>query len=270
MAYETTSVRFTKEKQHFFINAFEVPGIQNASIDYQQPVIQVKGAGLANKFYIPKGPQVGNLSISSFLVTDDIFLPFTGVSPFNCYLVENTNQPQNNFGAESAYLTSYSTRYSIGELPQINVNAVVLGDIGRIPVSGFIDNARRLKMPGPGCLELNLADISTNRITSYDLSFAISRNAIFKIGSTLPVNVIQSPMEATCNFQLEVDKFTANHLKSYPYIKKQQNLSLSIKTYDTSENIVTYNVQNIELLGQSYSATVDGNVAVNLQYKGCL
>lgn len=265
--------RVSRENQHFFLNSAEIPGVQTFTADYQQNVATFKALGMNNSKLFPRGIQAGNIGISSLLISDDNFLPLTGVASFEGFVTQRTNDLGANFGFTSAYLTSYSSRYSFGSLPTIDINATVFGDMGKLILftQDIVNTPFILKVPGPGCVTINLDDYTTNRLTAYTVDLTVNRNPIFGIGDRYPKEVkINYPIEVACSFQLEVNDYNFKKLRDYPYNKTVENLSLTVKSYDTEETVTSYSFNDLECVGQSYNSTVDDNLLLNLSYKGLI
>ena len=264
--------RVTKENQHFFLNSVEIPGIQNFTADSPANVGMVKFFGMRNAGFLPNGEQVGNISLSASLITDDQFISLTGANGFNGFILKERDAFSDNFAFTSGFMTSYSSKYSFGQLPQIDVSAVIFGDIGKLTLAeSTLTQPLQLKIPGPGCVDISINDFATSRVLGYDLNISIPRAAIFTLGNRYPTRVVRTwPMEVSCNFQVEVNTFEYNKLRDYPYNKRVENLTLSIRAYDTNSTIASYSFSNLELLSQNYTTNVDSNAVLNLKYNGLI
>jgi hypothetical protein len=282
--------RITKESQRLFISDQEIPGVQNVRGDYTLSAPTLKYIGLRNAEFSLDGPQVGNFGVSTLLISQDFFLKYTGQSGFNGYVLKSKptlhmigENNVDNFSFNSGYLTSYSSRCSVGEIPQIDVNFNVLGNIGRLSsmesndINNDLNNISQknsnipLKIISPGSITLSLDEINTNRILNYDLSININRNSIYSLGDKKPIKVeINYPIEVNLNFQMEIDRYNVRNLHDFPFNREPKIISININDFNTDENILNYSFNNMLLISEVYNSNVNNNVIVNLSYKGYL
>jgi len=265
------SSRTNRENQHFFINNVEMVGVQSVEGDFNVNPQGMKFLGMANTTQFPRGATVGNLGISSLLISNDNYLSLTGDAGFNGFILKNTDSFEDNFSFASGYLTSYASRYSIGQIPTIEVSAIIFGDMGksRVKTMPVLDSSPQIiKVPGQGCFDINIDDFQSNRLISYDINIGINRIPVYGLGSRLPINVYRSnPVDVSCSFQIQVSDYDYNRMLDYPYNKSVKDLTLAIRAFDTNETITSYSFNNLELVGQTYSAKIDDEVILNLQYK---
>lgn len=273
-----TQLALGKEDQRFFINNNEIPGVQNVRAEYANNASLLKYCGISTYKHIPRGMQVGGVSVSQLLLTNDILSNYTGNSGINGYIVKNKENKEYNVAFTSGYLTNYSCSYSFGSLPQCGANFIVFGDIGNISTAETVSDLNlistghsslTLKIPGPGSTTISIDEFSNNRVLAYDLSIAVNRNPIYKIGSRQPVYVqIAPPLEITCNFQVEINDYVLQSLKKYPLQEQVENLSLTVKDFRTEETIQSYVFNNLYLAAEVYETNINGFGAVNVQFKG--
>lgn len=270
--------RITKENQRFFLNTTEIPGIQSFRGGYNvpyQPMVYLGESGQVNM--LPVGAQAGSFSISTALISNDLWIPLTGNTGFNGYVIQRRNDIDNTFGFQSGYLTSYTSSYKIGQIPTIEIEAVAFKSAGRISAANYAEDfdvitlgetAALLKIPGPGSVTLNLDEFTTNRVLGYDLSILCARNPMYQLGSRIPWAVeINYPIEVQCNFQIDLSDYQPKNVTDFPFSTVTKNLTLTVKTFDTDAVITTYAFNNLKLESEQYEATVDNSVKMNLQYK---
>jgi hypothetical protein len=265
--------RLTKENQHFFLNQVEIPGIQSVNADNQTNGSALKFLGMTSTTFLPRGFQAGNVSTSSLMIGTDRFLPLTGDSAFTGIIATDSLDLSENFSFVSAYLTSYSSKYSFGNLPTIDMSAVVLGDMGTLNLSNITPTASDslLKIPGPGCVDISISNFATNRVLSYDINLTVNRNPVFVLGNPAPIAVNRIfPIEVSCSFQLEVGKFTFAKMSDYPRFKQKENVVIAVKTFYGDELLTRYAFSGMELYSQNYSSDVNGNAIANIQYRALL
>ena len=231
----------------------------------------LKFLGMANTAQLPKGGSVGNISLSTLMIAADSLLSLTGDAGFNGFILKSRDSFAENFSFASGYLTSYISRYSLGQIPTIEMSALIFGDMGRNrskSMPALNTAAQGLKIPGAGSIDISFADFETNRVTSYDININVNRTPVYSIGNKSPVAVYRSnPIEVTCAFQIEISNYAYNRIKDYPENKVMENLSLTVKDFNTNQAITSYSFSNLELVSQSYNTSVDSDATLNLQYK---
>lgn len=274
--------RVQKDSQFIYLGGEEIPGVQSFNLDIPKPLNPTRTLGTPTVYQHPQGPLIANLSISANLITDDLFYQYISESAVNCFIVKDKNTPIEAVALINGYMTQYRTSYSIGELPSIESSFIFFGGIGQYTTGGFgaaneIENAvqisstRIMKIPGPGSMSLSIDGIETNAIRSYDISINIQRNPIYSMGNKQPLQVkLNLPIEVICSFQIEVGDYRAEDTRKFPFSKEPKSLSLSVNTFDTGQNITSYNFNHLRLLNESFSMSVDGYLIANIQYRGYL
>lgn len=271
-----------RENQHFFLNTTEIFGIQNIEASYSQNVFPLKFIGMGKPVMVPDGPLKSQCNLECLAINSDPFIRLTGNTGFNGYIVKGRDNTNENFSFTSGYLTSYNSKCSIGEIPQIGAAFTVFGNMGRLNsgessyVSGQLatisggSSSLSMAVAGPGSITLNLDDFLTNRVLSYDLSINVNRNAIYPLGTRAPTAVeINYPIEILVNFQFAMNDYVPQNLYSFPLTPKVKNLSLVLRAFDTNNLITSYVFNDLFLTDESQSAGTDGSSAViNASYRG--
>jgi phosphodiesterase/alkaline phosphatase D-like protein len=272
--------RLRRENQHFFINNSEVSGVQSIQADYSNNLFPIKFLGMDCVAMAPRGVQVGQVSVNTWLITKDPFIAYTGTNGFNGYIIKERGRTAENFSFTSGYITNYHLSCSVGSIPEVSVGIDVLGNIGRIPTNESAQTAQNfynidnpspelpLKITGPGNIELNFDEFTTNRVMSLDLNIAIQRNPIYILGSREPENVeINYPVEVTCAFQVEIDDYEPRNLRNFPCEPTIKNFNVKLKEYITDDEIMSITFNDMFLISESYGTSVDGNTIMNLVYR---
>ncbi len=271
--------RITREQQFFFMNGTQIPGVQSISIAPEYGKFPLKYLGVSNVQFAPNGPQIGNISINSLLISNDQFLQYTGNLGFNGYVLKTIGDASTNYSFISGYMTSYTSTCSIGEIPQISAEITAYGKVGRIDTSEITNltaiknnpSNLLLKIPGPGSISVSIDDFTNNRIQSYSLSIKTPRNPIYYLGNRNPYSIeLNYPLEVNASFAIEPDTYTPLHSQSFPCTNKTRNLTLTIKDYDNDATIVSYGFSALSLINENYSTNIDGNVTMNIDYQGFL
>lgn len=290
MANIITNSRITKDGQFFFINDQEIAGVQSFTASVQNSANPLKCLGGNFTLELPTGPNLGSVSISSVMLGPDPFIVLTGDYGVNGYLLKDQTSIAGNLSFSSGYLTNYRARYSVEELPQIDADFAIFDNIGTFPqlyntkvnndfnsILSVSSNLPSPKISAPGFVDLNLPELSTNRVNNFDISIACKRNPIYFLATNsaditeqIPILAIPLiyPIEIVCNFQIEIDSYTFNNLKDFPEITNNKNISLTIKDFRDSSVINSYSFNNLNLINYSYNINVNSDAIINLSYRG--
>lgn len=272
-----------KDQQKFFVNGAQWPGIQSIQFGYDQNFSFLTFLGQKDVRYLDavNGPKVGSLSTNGVLNSTDIYLPYTGNVSCNALILDDVNDGGANFSINSAYLTSYSHRYSIEQQPNISLNFQAFGDVGLVPVSektateiSELSSAQNkstllLKTFSVGCASLTSSFANNYRIMSYEISVSSPRQAIYKIGSPTPTIVQKYPIEIGVAFQVEIPKFDSYRLSDYPANKRLENILITLSDFDGVSQ-QTYSFNDMLLRSQSIGVSTDASTAINFSYSKVL
>ncbi len=261
-----------------FLNDDEIPGIQSFSTSWSNAASTYPILGNSNVSFLPQGAQRGSFELSYDLTSSDKIIQYTGLNGVNGCILRNKKSSFNEC-FYSGFLTSYRTACSVGEIPKVTANFEIFNKIGnevainnKIVSSGnTIESYEIMKIPGPGNISFGGFDFSTNRVNSYTLSYTCNRIPTYSNGSRYPFSVdLAWPIEVDCEIGVDVDSYNFNSLNDYPLATNLLNASIQVKDFSTSQNIITYNLQNLQIVGISKRADVNSNLSASLSYKGYL
>jgi len=210
--------RYRRENQYVFLNSGQIPGIQSVTLenDFGAFPVNYIGANYTYMHLAPNAVQEGRIRVDRLIIDGtDHFKPFTGQSGFNLFILKDRNEPVDNYGFTSGYITNYTTRCSLGQIPRTEIGIISYGNLGKIPSGESTDTAaqfiniqtstetKNLKIPGPGSVSLTLNnDFNINRLLSYDLSVNIDRRGIYALGDRYPVSIETNyPIDVIINFR---------------------------------------------------------------------
>ena len=89
--------RIRRDEQFVFINGVQIPSVQSVQGNYTNNAALVKFLGNSNQPIIqPRGPQIGDFSISTLVMGQDLFLQYTGNIGFNGYVIKNKSNPKDH------------------------------------------------------------------------------------------------------------------------------------------------------------------------------
>jgi hypothetical protein len=284
--------RIRRENQRLFINSAvnpalinEIHGLQSISANWENQIVPLKHIGASQRTQVIwDGPGVANYSALSFLVQNDKFIEHTGLGAFNSYIIKDKANTTNNYGFISGYLTSYRSRCSIGEIPQIEVGVVAYGNAGLItsedspeayscdfPQISTYNSDFDLNIAGPGTMSINWDGSNSTRLQSYDLSITINRQPIYVLGQRMPISVqINYPLELNLSLSFEPDGYLPHKMFDFPCDPTVQSFQLQLGHYITGGAITTYSFSDLFLVGEPMEINVDGNLSMIANYRSYL
>lgn len=274
--------RERREKQHFFINGSEVFGLQQISINYNVGAGSLEFLGMSQTVEYPQQPQIASISCNSLVLGTDYFINYTGDSSFSGYLVTNTTTPGGqNFSFTSAYLTNYSIKCAVGQIPEISTEILAVGNAGYIPVGYSPETDANLtsiaastatltpQIASWGTIELNLGEITTNRLQSFQISIQTPRNPIYKLGSRIPYLIDQIyPISIDLAATIDINDFLSSRLNSYPCSVDERDVSVSVNDYSSGAMILSYSFTKMRFQGARRSMDVNSNANIELNWRG--
>lgn len=267
--------RLNKQNLAFYLNQAQVHGIQDIQASYQMPVEHVKFLGMNSSFYTPEGVKTANLSITSLLTSTNDFYHCTGETG-NYGFITKKNNPSTNilFGFQSGYLNSYSCGAQIGEIPTVRAGFSIFENAGSIAPQGNFNSTDLPSVANTNSIDINIADFSTNRVSSFNLGLSINRTANYYVGQTTPffVKTIY-PIEVSCEFNIAQDNYVLQKLSDLSYdLENVSNFFIKIKDFNGSSvdfdfsNSLCYFINSSE----DYSASVNSPVGITVRYRGYL
>lgn len=291
--------------QRVYINGTGISGIQSIEGNYGVTEKNVNFAGFGYVTGLISQPMQGSFAISRALVSEDPFLNLTGdgtdfaFSGSVFYERPNLGGTLDNaegnylsgcFGFHSGYLTSYNMSCGIGEVPSVNVEVSVYGDLGPgIDVRGGHESyplwpdgvdGPTIQVPNQGGIVLTCDGSSTNRITSFSYSMELPRTALYALPNTtaadltadsvkwkMPAQVdLSYPIESTVNFTMEIDDYETKNLYGALTGIHIHDTDITINN-DSGGQIVKFDLTKSRLISESFSSDVSGPTAVTLTYK---
>lgn len=267
--------KITREEQHFFINTGQVFGVQSVQATINLPTLPLKYIGFTSGSYVSNGPKIAEFTISQFLITDDVFLQYTGDFGFDGYLLRSRTDFSKNYSFKSGYLTNYAVKCSVGAAIEVSatINAYVdAGNLDTADIPSQITNSSSsfpLKIADPRSIEINIDEFNTNRVTSFDIGIACNRFPIYILGSGSPLDIrSQYPFDTSVKFQFEVDDYSGIKMSNFPCNRDVRNLSIQVKDFESSAVISNYEFKNMTKISEAYSSNVEGVSTMSIEYRG--
>ena len=249
-------------------------------------------------------PMQGNFKISRALVSADPFLNLTGDGVDYAFsgsvfyerpnaggVFEEVHGTDNKnltgcFGFHSGYLSSYNISCGIGEVPSVQVDISVFGDLGpgvdarNSLLETLNATGEKIRVPDQGGIVLTCDDSNTNRITSFSHTIDLPRTALYALPSTaaadltadsvkwkMPAQVdLSYPIESTTNFTLEIDDYETRNLYGALTGIHIHDVDITIND-DTGSEIVKFDLSKARLISENFNTDAGGTTTVNLTYK---
>jgi hypothetical protein len=238
-------------------------------------------------------PLEGSFSINSALVSRDMLIDFTGDNPFT----GSIHYASNYFGFESGYITDHSVSCAIGQLPTTSTNIRVFGDIGGAPdfirteddsnvnqetEYGMVTEDSRkeglynasgknpfpeIVIPSQGSISVECFGAETDRVTAFTHSINVPIDPIYIVGSSRAIQVdVSWPITTTTSVSLDVDEYEYHSLREYLVSPNLEDVKIKINDC-FGRPVHHYIVSSARLVGESMSASSEGRMTVNLEYK---
>lgn len=262
--------RVRRENQKLAVNGTGINAVQSISFGYETSASPINSLGLEQIIYAPNSPQTASISVESLLVHDDFFLQFTGELPFSGQVDYKSQTTK----FTEAYLSSYSSSCSVGEIPTLGMQAEIYGELG---TGNFFDfgattpHDTELKIAGYNSISINLDEFNTNRVLSYSLDIQTPRTPVYAFNDKSPSEVVSdSPLDVTMQFSIEVDDYKIKNMRFIPEETVFKDVSLIINENNSTSNIQTFSFSDMILVSEQYSADSNSNVQINFTMKGAI
>jgi len=286
---------YSNYEQTVIIESVALSGVQSVEGSYgitENPV-RVAGVGFIDAF--PDAPLEGNFRISRTMVSRD---PLAELSPGGKYLYDEheisgailyDNQTK-GFGFTKGRINRYSVSCTVGGLPTVDTDITVYGEFGSgvMPHLGspLIDHPP-MQFPDQSSVSISVDDFSTDAITDFSYSRAINLRPVYAIHqgditdfdpdldsnfdmkNLAPVQVdTQYPIETDINFTMIVNEYEIREMKTRIQAAPKTNLKIEMRDSKTNEMINSFTGENVRLISESISSSVEGEMSVSLTYKG--
>jgi len=256
---------YSIENQNFYLNNFIISGVQDLSISYSNNINPSLFIDDNSKNYFVSQPVIANLDLNYILSTNDRFINYTGSDSFFGKLEYGNRY----FTFSSGYLTSYSLSYRLGEYPKVNIQSLILGELGN--ASGIFNYQPKIlnnfEIADNCYVDLNLNEVNFNRLESFGLNIDIPRESIYTIGNYLPDSVIiKYPININLNFEFSMSEYNQEKITNIFTGITSSNLSLSFKKYRSNQTLLNLNLSDLikSQTRLSYTISDDAKLTMNL------
>ncbi len=259
------------QDQQVFLNGVELKGVQSFNGNWSIPNDEMYAAGYEGVGSEINGNLQGSVSVSRNIITGQD--PITGMmsDTVSGYLLYGPSNSKNkSFNFNTAFITSYSSSCSIGEIATSDFSIISYGDIGSGQANNTSYDEIEPVVATANSMTLNTSFGSTNAIQSYDLSFSIDIDPIYKIGdmfSPSQFNII-TPITVSTDFEIYANDYEVkNIMESVCSNEFIENLSFSLNEKCSENKILSFTLDDAKLVSSSISAGIGENLSITLSFE---
>tara|TARA_Y100000114_G_scaffold157029_1_gene186652 strand:- start:3223 stop:4104 length:882 start_codon:yes stop_codon:yes gene_type:complete len=281
---------YSNYEQKVVINGYTLSGVTSVDGNYgiSEKPVRVAGVGFVDALI--DSPLQGNFSINRAMVGHDPLLEAkNGRYIFEEQEIEGAILYDNDtkgFGFNQGKISRYSVSCSVGEIPQIQTDIIVYGELG----SGVYTSTEEkehppIKFPDQSSIKINVSDFSVDAISDFSYSRSLNLNPLYAIpkgdatdwndgsgpaqSNLKPVQIdVQYPIETDINFTMIADEYEIREIKDRIQAAPKSNLEIEIRDSEDDEIINSFTGKNVRLISESINSAVDGEMSISLTYKG--
>lgn len=274
---------YSNYEQVVVINDHKLLGVQNVDGSYglTEKAIKVAGLGFVDAF--PNSSLQGNFNITRKMIGSDPIYQYRKGAIDGAILYENNSK---GFGFSNARISRYSVTCSVGEVPDIQTNLIVFGDLGAdiSSVAASQDDAI-VSFPDQSSIKLNISDLSTDAVVDFSYSQSINWTPIYSLPKNVsqiweddlsienlsldPVQIdIQYPIETDITLTIVAQEYEIEAMKNK--LKNLPRSTLSIQICDAQDHtnvINSFEASNARIISESVSSSIDQQMSLSLTYK---
>ena len=262
--------RIRREGQKLAVNGTGVNALQSLSFGYETTAAPISTLGLEKVIYAPNSPQTASIQANSLMVYDDFFVGFTGELPFSGQIEYKNEKVE----FTEAYLTSYSSSCSIGEIPSTSMSAEIYGEMGTgnyVDFDSITPHDTELKIAGYNSISIDLDEAVSNRVNSYSIDIQSPRTPVYAFNDKTPSEVVSdSPLNVTLQFSIDADDYKIKNMRFVPEETVFKNVNVEINKNNSAENIKTFSFDNMLLVSEQYQSDNNGNVEIDFTLVGTI
>lgn len=278
-------------EQTVIIDSVALSGVSSVDGSYgitERP-IKVAGVGFIDAFV--EGPTEGTFSISRQMVSRD---PLLTLTPSENYAYDDTyisgailfENDTRGFGFTKGRITRYSVSCNVGQLPEINTNIRVFGDLGSgVMMTPASVEHPPIQFPNQASISVTVSDFTTDAITSFNYSRGLNLVPLYAIpkgtssdwsagtaasyANEDPIQIdTQYPIETDISFTMIAEDYQARQMKDKFKGASKTDVVIDIKDGQDGSMINSFTGKNVRLIGETTNASVEGELQISLSYKG--
>jgi len=286
--YETSIVIGMHNPPGVHGGVHEMVGVTSANGSYgitEEPYT-IAGFGFVDSF-LSAAPE-GSFTINRKLITTD---PFSnGTFDDRNYFSGAIKYGDKGFGFRKGRLSRYSISCGIDEIPNINTEFRVLGEIGPHLMPTVTEEAAVLEIPSQGSLKVSCTPSGSNEIFetnhvsnfSYDKTINLEQVYALPTGSeamwvggqaidlsnteAIQVDIVD-PIEIDFKFSIVINDHDTKKLRDRLIATEANNILIEVQNPEDNSVICSFAAPYARLLSESVSASVDNEVTAELSFK---
>lgn len=142
-----------------------------------------------------------------------------------------------------------------------------------------------IKFPDQSTIKVKVSDFSIDAISDFSYTRTLNLNPVYAIPrgternwnsasdpdvkNLQPVQVdTQYPIETDINFTMIANEYEIREIKDRIQSAPKSNVEIEIRDAQSNEMINSFTGQNVRLIGESISSSIQGEMSISLTYKG--
>jgi len=248
----------------------EIKGVQSFDGSWSIPRNDMLAAGYEYVGQSIEGELLGEISVNRSIIQSSD--PITGLldSSISGYLIYGKNESFDKvFNFKTAYITSYESSCSVGEVASANFSMVAYGGAGKINNESNSYTDITPEVANANSISITTPFGSTNAIQSYSLNLSIDRTPVYKMGDMfVPSSFnLNTPIKVNTSFDFLVNDYeTKNLFDSICSNSFVDNLSIELNTC-SGTNIRSFTLDNSAVQDSSISAGIGSNMTATVSYE---
>ena len=243
-------------------------GVQSFDGDWALPVETISAAGHGPVAEVINGSLEGNVSISRYVtrasdpITGLLTVPLSGKLTYD----KEDEVFTKAFSFSRAYIDSFSSDCSVGDIATADVGITVYGGISN--ATGETSTpVEAVEIARAGDISLNVNGYETNAVQSYAFGVTIGRTPVDTLGNNFkPTDfIVNYPIEATVDFDIIVNDYESSGVYEQICSPIRQDLSINLNTC-SGTNIRKFSLSNARLISYNTNAGIGDNMGASLSY----
>jgi hypothetical protein len=280
---------YSNYEQKVIINGYELLGIQSVDGNYgiSEKPVRVAGVGFIDATI--DRPLQGNFSINRKMVSADPLIEKSGSQ----YLYDEQeisgvilyDNDTKGFGFTKGRMSRYTASCSVGEIPDIQVDVTVYGDLGSgVSMDSPSETHPPVQYPDQSSMRVTVSDFSIDAISDFSFSrtintepfYAVPRgdfsdwtNGVAGTKNLEPIQIdTQYPIETDINFTIIADNYEVREIKDRIQAAPESDVKIEIFDSISGTLINEFVGENVRLISESINSTTEEEMSISLTYKG--
>ena len=117
-----------------------------------------------------------------------------------------------------------------------------------------------------GSIEVELNDLKSNRINSFEISYNTERQPIYGLEQQDPKHVFKYPIPVECKFNIDVmeNGYVAYNSTGYPCNDGTGSLEIKLNDMYSDSLVENYDLGNVHLVQESHISNTNGVTTMDL------